>query len=140
VPTIVFHGDQDRTVNPRNGDHPPLSSSRHPAGLRRRGGGSALHGGEGGRHVAGSTSGEPGMHADRQVVAQARSTTTAALQATATVQQGQTPGGRAYRRTMHADAGGQALLEQWVGRIAPLSEASRTQRGWPAKASISGHF
>ena len=36
------------------------------------------------------------MHADRQVVAQARSTTTAALQATATVQQGQTPGGRAY--------------------------------------------
>jgi poly(hydroxyalkanoate) depolymerase family esterase len=69
VPTIVFHGDQDRTVNPRNGD---------------------------------------------QVVAQARSTTTAALQATATVQQGQAPGGRAYRRTMHADAGGQALLEQWV--------------------------
>jgi poly(hydroxyalkanoate) depolymerase family esterase len=69
VPTIVFHGDQDRTVNPRNGD---------------------------------------------QVVAQARSTTSAALQATATVQQGQAPGGRAYRRTMHADAGGQALLEQWV--------------------------
>ena len=69
VPTIVFHGDQDRTVNPRNGD---------------------------------------------QVIAQARGATTTDLQATATVQQGQAPGGRAYRRTTHADKGGQTLLEQWV--------------------------
>jgi poly(hydroxyalkanoate) depolymerase family esterase len=69
VPTIVFHGDQDRTVNPRNGD---------------------------------------------QVIAQARSAATNGLQATATTQQGQTVGGRSYRRTTHADAAGQALLEQWV--------------------------
>ena len=61
VPTIVFHGDQDRTVNPRNGD---------------------------------------------QVIAQARSASATALQATATVQQGQVAGGRAYRRTLHADAAG----------------------------------
>ncbi|MFZ1431672.1 MAG: PHB depolymerase family esterase [Geminicoccaceae bacterium] len=69
VPTIVFHGDQDTTVHPRNGD---------------------------------------------QVIAQARGTSTPALQATATAQQGQVPGGRAYRRTLHADAHGQAILEQWV--------------------------
>jgi poly(3-hydroxybutyrate) depolymerase len=69
VPTIVFHGDQDRTVNPRNGD---------------------------------------------QVIAQARSAATVDLQATATAQQGQAPGGRSYRRTAHADAAGRAVLEQWV--------------------------
>ena len=69
VPTIVFHGDQDRTVNPRNGD---------------------------------------------QVIAQARGASATALQATATVQQGQVSGGRSYRRTLHADAQGQTVLEQWV--------------------------
>ena len=69
VPTIVFHGDQDRTVNPRNGD---------------------------------------------QVIAQARGAATDDLQATATAQQGQAAGGRSYRRTTHADAAGQAMLEQWV--------------------------
>ena len=31
------------------------------------------------------------------------------------MQRGQAPGGRAYSRTLHADArGGQAVLEQWV--------------------------
>jgi poly(hydroxyalkanoate) depolymerase family esterase len=69
VPTIVFHGDQDRTVDPRNGD---------------------------------------------QVIAQARSGAGVELQATATAQQGQAPGGRSYRRTAHADAAGRAVLEQWV--------------------------
>ena len=69
VPTIVFHGDQDQTVNPRNGD---------------------------------------------QVIAQARSAATDGLQATATAQQGRTAGGRSYRRTTHADAAGQAMLEHWV--------------------------
>ena len=69
VPTIVFHGDQDRTVNPRNGD---------------------------------------------QVIAQARSAASDGLQATATAQQGQAAGGRSYRRTTHADAAGQAMLEHWV--------------------------
>ncbi len=67
VPTIVFHGDQDTTVHPRNGE---------------------------------------------QVIAQARAAT--ALQATATVQHGQVPGGRAYRRRLHADAGGQVVLEHWT--------------------------
>jgi poly(hydroxyalkanoate) depolymerase family esterase len=69
VPTIVFHGDQDRTVNPRNGD---------------------------------------------QVIAQARSIAAHGLQATATSQQGQVTDGRSYRRIIHADAAGQAMLEQWV--------------------------
>jgi poly(hydroxyalkanoate) depolymerase family esterase len=68
VPTIVFHGDRDTTVNPRNGD---------------------------------------------QVIAKARASA-ADLQATATVQLGQVPGGRAYRRTLHADAGGRAVLEHWL--------------------------
>jgi poly(hydroxyalkanoate) depolymerase family esterase len=69
VPTIVFHGDRDGTVHPRNGD---------------------------------------------RIVARARAAGTAELQATATVQRGQAPGGRAYSRALHADAGGGAVLEQWV--------------------------
>ena len=67
VPTIVFHGDQDTTVHPCNGD---------------------------------------------QVVAQSRATTMADLRTT--VQHGRVPGGHAYSRTLHADASGQAILEQWV--------------------------
>ena len=69
VPTIVFHGDRDGTVNPRNGD---------------------------------------------QVIARARAAAAGELQATAAVQHGQVPGGRAYSRALHADAGGGAVLEQWV--------------------------
>ncbi len=65
VPTIVFHGDQDKTVHPRNGD---------------------------------------------LVVAQ--------LQPTASpdrkIEHGRVPGGHAYSRTIHVDASGQAVLEQWV--------------------------
>ena len=30
------------------------------------------------------------------------------------VQRGQVPGGHAYTRTLHADAGGQPVLEQWL--------------------------
>ena len=67
VPAIVFHGDQDTTVHPRNGD---------------------------------------------QVIAQSRATATTDLQTR--VQRGQVPGGHAYSRTIHADASGQAILEQWV--------------------------
>ena len=69
VPTIVFHGDRDGTVSPRNGD---------------------------------------------QVIAQARAAAAEDLQATAAVQRGQASGGLAYSRTLHADAGGGAVLEQWV--------------------------
>jgi poly(hydroxyalkanoate) depolymerase family esterase len=68
VPTIVFHGDRDGTVSPRNGD---------------------------------------------QIVARARAAA-GDLQATAAVQRGRAPGGRAYSRTLHADADGKAVLEQWV--------------------------
>ncbi|HET6519804.1 MAG TPA: PHB depolymerase family esterase, partial [Geminicoccaceae bacterium] len=67
VPTIVFHGDRDTTVHPRNGD---------------------------------------------QVVAQSRATAATGLRATE--QRGQVPGGHAYSRTLHADAGGRAVIEQWV--------------------------
>jgi poly(hydroxyalkanoate) depolymerase family esterase len=67
VPTIVFHGDQDKTVNPRNGD---------------------------------------------QVVAQWRAMATTELRTEA--QRGQVPGGHAYSRTLHIDASGRAVLEQWV--------------------------
>jgi poly(hydroxyalkanoate) depolymerase family esterase len=65
VPTIVFHGDQDTTVNPCNAD---------------------------------------------QVIAQVKAA--AALQTR--VEQGQVPGGRAYSRTLHADASGRTVIEQWV--------------------------
>src|SRR5215213_1402211 len=65
VPTIVFHGDRDTTVNPLNGD---------------------------------------------QVVAQAK----AAADLRKDVNRGQSPGGMSYTRTVHADASGRAMLEQWV--------------------------
>jgi poly(hydroxyalkanoate) depolymerase family esterase len=67
IPTIVFHGDQDSTVHPRNGD---------------------------------------------QVIAQSRAATVADLRTT--VQHGRVPGGHGYSRTLHADAHGQTVLEQWV--------------------------
>jgi poly(3-hydroxybutyrate) depolymerase len=64
IPTIVFHGDQDATVHPRNGDH-AIAQSMRP------------------------------MHAQP------------------TVHRGRVPGGHSYTRTMHADAGGQTILEHW---------------------------
>jgi poly(hydroxyalkanoate) depolymerase family esterase len=67
VPAIVFHGDQDTTVNPRNGD---------------------------------------------QVIAQSRATATPELQKK--VERSQVPSGHAYSRTLHTDASGQPVLEQWV--------------------------
>src|SRR6266851_9629847 len=67
VPTIVFHGDRDKTVHPRNGD---------------------------------------------QIIEQSRANMTANLQTR--VQHGRIPGGHAYSRTLHADASGQTVLEQWV--------------------------
>jgi poly(hydroxyalkanoate) depolymerase family esterase len=67
VPTIVFHGDCDNTVHPRNGDW---------------------------------------------VIQQSRATPMPDLRTT--VQHGRVPGGRAYRRTLHADARGQTILEHWV--------------------------
>jgi poly(hydroxyalkanoate) depolymerase family esterase len=65
VPAIVFHGDRDTTVNPRNGD---------------------------------------------AVVAQSRQG--AILQTHA--KQGQVAGGYAYNRTLHMQADGQSVIEQWV--------------------------
>jgi poly(hydroxyalkanoate) depolymerase family esterase len=65
VPTIVFHGDRDTTVNPVNGDH-VIAQSKASATLR------------------------------------------------ATVTQGTAPGGICYTRTVQADAGGRAMLEQWL--------------------------
>ena len=65
VPTIVFHGDRDTTVNPRNCDAVAAQSAR-----------------------------------------------IAALKTS--VEKGQVPGGHAYSRTLHADANGQTVIEQWV--------------------------
>lgn len=65
VPAIVFHGDQDSTVHPRNGE---------------------------------------------AVVAQSKARGGERLK----VERGQVPGGHAYTRTMHADAGGRVVCEQWT--------------------------
>ncbi len=65
VPTIVFHGDRDTTVNPVNGD---------------------------------------------EVVAQAR----ASADLRTSVNRGRSAGGMSYTCTLHADASGRAMLEQWV--------------------------
>jgi poly(3-hydroxybutyrate) depolymerase len=72
IPTIVFHGDRDATVDPCNGDAVLAQS-------------------------IGST---------------ARRTPAAGT--TATVSHGSTPGGRAYTRTIHTDAAGIVVAEQWV--------------------------
>ena len=68
VPTIVFHGDQDTTVNPRNGD---------------------------------------------QVVAQSRASASTGAADQDAARSG-TRAGIAYSRTLHADASGQTMVEQWV--------------------------
>jgi poly(hydroxyalkanoate) depolymerase family esterase len=64
IPTIVFHGDRDTTVHPRNSDH---------------------------------------------VIARAKGTTSAQTK----VHRGRSPGGHAYTRTVHIDASGRTMLEQW---------------------------
>ena len=43
-----------------------------------------------------------------------QSRTTAAMDLHTRVEHGRAPGGHAYSRTLHADASGQAILEQWV--------------------------
>jgi poly(3-hydroxybutyrate) depolymerase len=65
MPAIVFHGDRDRTVNPRNADA-IVAQSAQAAAL--------------GRHC----------------------------------EQGKTPGGQAYSRTVSTDAVGRPVIEQWV--------------------------
>jgi poly(hydroxyalkanoate) depolymerase family esterase len=64
VPTIVFHGDRDTTVHPRNGDHVIARSKR-------------------------TASSQTAVH------------------------RGRVSGGHAYTRTIHTDASGRAILEQW---------------------------
>ncbi len=68
VPTIVFHGDSDRTVDARNGD---------------------------------------------AIVAHAAAGTADAARLRATADTGATAG-RSYVRTLHADASGKAVVEQWL--------------------------
>jgi poly(3-hydroxybutyrate) depolymerase len=65
VPTIVFHGDRDTTVNPINGD---------------------------------------------EVVDQAK----ASADLRTIVNRGESLGGMGYTCTIHSDASGRAMLEQWV--------------------------
>jgi len=67
VPAIVFHGDQDSTVHPHNGD---------------------------------------------QVIAQLQELLATDLRMT--VEHGRVPGGRAYTRTLHCDANGHVVFEQWL--------------------------
>ena len=47
-----------------------------------------------------------------QIIAQARADTTMDLRTS--MQHGRVPGGHAYSRTLHADASGRTVLEQWV--------------------------
>jgi len=65
VPVIVFHGDRDTTVNPRNGDAVAALATRDPT-LRSQ------------------------------------------------TAEGRTPGGHFWRRTLHFDARGRTVVEQWL--------------------------
>ena len=64
VPTIVFHGDRDNIVHPRNADH-VISRSLRTSKWQKK------------------------------------------------VDRGRVPDGHAYTRTIHTDANGRAMLEQW---------------------------
>ena len=64
VPTIVFHGDRDTIVHPRNADH-VITRSMGTTNLQKK------------------------------------------------IRRGQVPGGHAYTCTIHTDANGRAILEQW---------------------------
>ena len=64
IPTIVFHGDRDTIVHPRNADHVIAHSKRATNGQTK-------------------------------------------------VRRGQVPGGHAYTCTVHTDANGQEIREQW---------------------------
>jgi poly(hydroxyalkanoate) depolymerase family esterase len=64
VPTIVFHGDHDKIVHPRNADH-VISRSLRASKWQKK------------------------------------------------VDRGRVPNGHAYTRTIHTDADGRAMLEQW---------------------------
>jgi poly(3-hydroxybutyrate) depolymerase len=64
IPTIVFHGDRDTIVHPRNSEHVIAQSKRH-ANLQAK------------------------VHRDR------------------------VPGGHSYTRTLHSDASGRTVIEQW---------------------------
>ena len=64
VPAIVFHGDRDTIVHPRNADH-VIARSVRTTNLQKK------------------------------------------------IHRGQVPGGHAYTCTIHTDANGQAILEQW---------------------------
>ena len=76
VPAIVFHGDRDSTVHPRNADRLlEHFCADKTTGSRDNAGGSTPQG---------------------------------------TVRQGQVPGGHAYTRATHRDAGGQAIVERWI--------------------------
>ena len=66
VPVIVFHGDRDPTVNPRNGD--AVAAQARDSSLRSR------------------------------------------------TEEGRVPGGHAWRRTIHLDAEGRTMVEQWLIR------------------------
>ncbi|HYH38524.1 MAG TPA: PHB depolymerase family esterase [Azospirillum sp.] len=81
VPTIVFHGDRDTTVHPRNGDDVAVQSRAGAAGLR------------------------------------------------AAVEHGQVPGGHGYSRTLHTDASGRVLCEQWTIRGAGHAWAGGSPAG-----------
>jgi poly(3-hydroxybutyrate) depolymerase len=49
-----------------------------------------------------------------QVIARARAAVAAAGGLQARTERGRVPGGHAYSRTLHTDAGGRPMLEQWV--------------------------
>lgn len=54
------------------------------------------------------------VHAGNADLVIAQSKTAATIELDTRVEHGQAPGGLAYSRTLHSDASGQAVLEQWV--------------------------
>jgi poly(hydroxyalkanoate) depolymerase family esterase len=54
------------------------------------------------------------VHAQNGDLVIAQSRAVAATDLTTSVEHGRAPGGHAYSRTLHADASGRAILEQWV--------------------------
>ncbi|MFC5472783.1 alpha/beta hydrolase family esterase [Paraherbaspirillum soli] len=99
IPIIVFHGDSDTTVHPRNGEKVIAQSAPQTAHQRLR-------------------------HQDPPAASAATP-----LKPAPSVRRGKIPNGHAYTQTTHHNAEGQAVAEHWLIHGAAHAWSGGSQRG-----------